>query len=78
MGEHEHGSDHEKLKIYLPHMLKHNKEHVDDMARWREKASHLGLDDVAKELDNVISHLNKTNECLESAIGKLDTSQTDI
>jgi hypothetical protein len=78
MSEHDHGSDHEKLKIILPHLLKHNREHVDEMARWLDTASHIGLSDVACELEKVIGHMKETNECLETAIARLKEANREI
>lgn len=78
MSEHSHGADAEKLKVMLPYMLKHNREHIADMTVWRDKAGHIGLADVAQELEGVIEYLKKTNERIEAAIAMLDAAQAEI
>lgn len=74
MSEHEHVSDLEKLEVMLPHLLKHNREHVNEMAKWLDRAGQVGLQGVAEELRKVLGYAENINECLEAAVAKLEST----
>jgi len=65
--EHEH-TERDKLKIVLPHLLKHNQEHIKEMQRLAGKT---GSRDVEEELMKVIFYAEKINRHLSNAINKL-------
>ena len=72
MHDHDHGSDSDKLKIVLPHLLKHNKEHVKDIQKWLKLSEDAGNKEIAEDFKRIIEHFEEINRYLESAIEKSD------
>lgn len=83
--EHQHNDGHEhehdrqpdadvdvgKLRVLLPHLVEHNRDHVTDVSRWAHVAREAGLDAVADELDKAVDLSRRIGECFEAAVKKL-------
>ena len=61
-----------KLKHLLPHLLEHNLEHVREHRKWVELCEEAGLDDIAEDLKQVVSHLEACTPYFESAVEKIE------
>jgi hypothetical protein len=72
MHDHNHGSDGDKLRIVLPHLLKHNKEHIKDIQKWL-RLSEEENNEIAEDLKKVVELFEEINRYLESAIEKSGT-----
>jgi len=64
-------SDIDKLKILVPHWIKHNNEHIKDHEKWLKIAKESEKKEIAGELKEVIHLLKTVNTHLESAGKKL-------
>ncbi len=71
MDEHDHHSDIRRLGIGLPYLLKHNKEHVQDIEKWIKRAKVAGYDEVAEDLERVLELSQKITKYFEAALRKL-------
>jgi hypothetical protein len=60
-------TDHAKLALLLPHLLKHNDEHSREIALWAGKA----VPEVARELETVVALSTQISEHMRLAIEKL-------
>jgi hypothetical protein len=69
MHDHGHDSDSDKLRIVLPHLLKHNREHVKDIQKWL-RLSEEANSEIAEDLKKVVELFEEINRYLESAIEK--------
>jgi hypothetical protein len=58
-----------KLKILLPHWIKHNQEHAQEFRTWAERAETSRQDLLA-----AAEHLDKASEALGAALHKLGGS----
>ena len=72
MHDHEHDSEGGKLRIVLPHLLKHNREHVKDIQKWL-RLSEKENSEIAEDLRRVVELFEEINRYLESAIEKSGT-----
>lgn len=72
MHDHEHDSESGKLRIVLPHLLKHNREHVKDIQKWL-RLSEKENSEIAEDLKRVVELFEEINRYLESAIEKSGT-----
>ncbi|MFC1669735.1 hypothetical protein ACFL20_05030 [Spirochaetota bacterium] len=71
MADHHHGEGIDKLKVLLPHLRKHNDDHISDLGKWIEEAERAGLNEVASDLKRVLELSNDIDKCFESAIMKI-------
>lgn len=60
-----------KLSKYCEHWAVHNISHKESYTKWRDVAKAKGLGEVAQNLDKAIEMLEKCNEYLLTARGKL-------
>ncbi len=60
-----------KLSKYCEHWADHNNSHKESYLKWRDIAKEKGLGEVAENLDKAILMLEKCNEYLLKAYGKL-------
>ena len=73
MHEHRH-DDPDKLEIGLPYLLKHNREHVEDIRRWIHRAREANRNEIADELQKVLDLSERISGHLEDAVSKLDSN----
>ena len=71
MSDHHHGEGIDKLKVLLPHLKKHNDEHINDLKKWVGEAEKAGLSEVASDLKKVIELSHEIDKCFESAMMKI-------
>lgn len=64
-------SDREKLRVLLDYWMKHNIEHAGEFREWAEKARAIGEVEVHDELMAAVALLEKANEPLTRALGRL-------
>jgi hypothetical protein len=71
--DHDHGraGGSGKLNAVLPYLLKHNREHVEDLRKWLATSRDEGLDEVAGELEEIIVLSERVSERLQAAVEKL-------
>ena len=67
--------DIENLKTVIPYFLKHNKEHIKDIKKWLQKADDFELNEIVKDLREVIQLSEEINKCFETTIKKLEAYQ---
>ena len=65
-------TDRDKLKTLLHHWAEHNDEHCVKFKEWAEKAKGLGEQKVHDDILGAVSQMDKANECLRSALEKLN------
>jgi hypothetical protein len=73
MHDHDHGSEGDKLRIVLPHLLKHNREHIKDIQKWLRLSEEAGDKGITDDLKRVVELFEEINRHLESAIEKSGT-----
>ncbi|PIU67592.1 MAG: hypothetical protein COS84_04495 [Armatimonadetes bacterium CG07_land_8_20_14_0_80_40_9] len=71
MDEHNHHSEVRALEVGLPYLLKHNKEHIEDINKWINRAKQAGYNEVANDLQKVLELSQEITKHLESALKKL-------
>jgi len=72
---HEHGGEEiKKLERGLPYLLKHNREHAEDLKKWIQRAKDGHRDDIADDLQRVHELSSEITSQLESALRKLEGS----
>jgi hypothetical protein len=59
-------NDVEKLRVLIPHWIKHNEEHADEFRRWAETSSR-----TAPDLLVAAETMQQVNHTLENALEKL-------
>jgi hypothetical protein len=59
-------NEQEKLRVLIPHWIKHNKEHANEFHRWAKQAGNAS-DDIL----SAATLMMQVNESLESALMKL-------
>lgn len=72
--EDQHGnamSDLDKLKLLLPYLIDHNREHAEELKEWRDKAKGNGMGEVSDDLTEVIHLSDRIVEHLRKALNKL-------
>jgi len=57
-------NDLEKLQVLLPHWIKHNAEHADELRSWADSMQHSGKVDVAERLFAAVALLHKAGDQL--------------
>jgi len=75
MGDQTNNQDIKNLKTVMPYFLKHNKEHVEDIKKWLQKADDSELNEIAEDLRKVIQLSEEINKCFEATIKKLEAYQ---
>ena len=75
MGNQTADQDIKNLKTVIPYLLKHNKEHIEDIKRWLQKADGSGLNEIVNDLRKVIQLSEEINTCFEVIIKKLEAYQ---
>ncbi len=75
MGDQTTNPDIENLKTVIPYFLKHNKEHIKDIKKWLQKADDFELNEIVKDLREVIQLSEEINKCFETTIKKLEAYQ---
>ena len=75
MGAQTTNPDIENLKTVIPYFLKHNKEHIEDIKKWVQKADDSELNEIAEDLRKVIQFSEEINKCFEATIKKLEAYQ---
>jgi len=64
-------NDERRLAVLLEHWMAHNRGHVDEFAKWAEKAKNSGHERVSKRILEAASQMHKANEILEDALSDL-------
>ncbi|MBW2062520.1 MAG: hypothetical protein JRI95_13305 [Deltaproteobacteria bacterium] len=64
-----------KLKLGLPYLLEHNREHVKNIQTWIERAKDAHQDGVVDDLQNVLKLSRQINEYFERALDKLEHNE---
>jgi nickel/cobalt exporter len=65
-------AEREKIKILLNHWIEHNKEHIQELREWAEKAKRLGEAETCDDILEAAQVLDKTNEALLRALRRLE------
>lgn len=66
----------DKLKVLLPHWIKHNEEHVAELRRWR-RALHAQAPLAASMMDMAITQMEDAGRALAAASNEM-TAQADV
>ena len=75
MGDQINNQDIKNLKTVIPYFLKHNKEHIEDIKKWIQKADNSQLNEITEDLRKVIQLSEEINKCFGATIEKLETYQ---
>lgn len=59
--------DEKTLNILLVHWVNHNESHEEGFREWAEKAREMGKEETAKNIEQAIEYLKKSNEMLLEA-----------
>ncbi|WGX75985.1 hypothetical protein QJS64_00360 [Paraclostridium bifermentans] len=59
--------DEKTLSILLVHWINHNESHEEGFREWAEKAREMGKEETAKNIEQAIDYLKKSNEMLLEA-----------
>ncbi|MGL5650128.1 MAG: hypothetical protein ACRDDE_00100 [Paraclostridium sp.] len=59
--------DEKTLNILLVHWVNHNESHEEGFREWAEKAREMGKEETAKNIEQAIDYLKKSNEMLLEA-----------
>ncbi|WP_195946971.1 hypothetical protein [Paraclostridium bifermentans] len=59
--------DEKTLNILLVHWVNHNESHEEGFREWAEKARAMGKEETAKNIEQAIDYLKKSNEMLLEA-----------
>lgn len=59
--------DEKTLNILLVHWVNHNESHEEGFREWAEKAREMGKEETAKNIEQAIDYLKKSNEMLLKA-----------
>ncbi|MFR3498067.1 MAG: hypothetical protein ACLTT7_03470 [Paraclostridium bifermentans] len=59
--------DEKTLNILLVHWVNHNESHEEGFREWAEKAREIGKEETAKNIEQAIDYLKKSNEMLLEA-----------
>ncbi|MDU3336733.1 hypothetical protein [Paraclostridium bifermentans] len=59
--------DEKTLNILLVHWVNHNESHEEGFREWAEKARDMGKEETAKNIEQAIDYLKKSNEMLLEA-----------
>ena len=78
--EHEHKHDHtsgehadlDKLRVLLPHWIKHNEEHAASFENWAAKARVLGQEETAQRIEESVQQMAACNQALAAALEALE------
>lgn len=60
-----------ELDTLLDYIIKHNKEHAEEIKNLAQKAKDLGKVAVYDDLTKGVEQMNRSNESLKSALNKL-------
>jgi len=84
-GHHHHHHEHEhthvekatsddlaKLCILLPHWIEHNEEHAERFREWAEKAREMGLEEVARRMEEAVERMGDCSAALVEALKALE------
>ena len=63
--------DMKELEVLLDYLIKHNKEHAEEITVLARKAKDLGSTAVHDDLVQGVEEMNKSNKSLEHALGNL-------
>jgi len=61
-----------KLCILLPHWIEHNEEHAASFREWAGKAREMGLETVARQIEEAVERMATCNEALAAALKTLE------
>ena len=61
-------TDHEKLRILLPHWINHNGEHAQEYKDWAERAEGLGSKGAGLKINAAIEEMSVVNDHLTQAL----------
>lgn len=61
-----------KLRILLPHWIEHNDEHAASFREWADKAREMGLEEVARRIEEAVEQMAASNEALTAALGEIE------
>lgn len=59
--------DEKTLNILLVHWVNHNESHEEGFREWADKAREMGKEETAKNIEQAIDYLKKSNEMLLEA-----------
>ncbi|WP_250673657.1 hypothetical protein LZ906_013650 [Paraclostridium ghonii] len=59
--------DEKTLNILLVHWVNHNESHEEGFREWADKAREMGKEETAKNIEQAIEYLKKSNEMLLEA-----------
>jgi hypothetical protein len=74
MHEHRHG-DQGKLEAGLPYLLTHNRDHVEDIRKWIQRAEEAHHHDIADHLRKVLDLSGQISSHLEDAVNCLSSDE---
>jgi len=60
-----------KLAVLLEHWMGHNRGHVEEFAKWAEKAREAGHAVVSQRILEAAGQMDKANEILQDALSEL-------
>ncbi|MCD6256586.1 hypothetical protein J7J45_00810 [Candidatus Aerophobetes bacterium] len=63
--------DIEKIKLLLPHWIKHNEEHTDEYKRWLERIRKDVSKDMVKNMEKAIQLMEESNKYLKSTLDEM-------
>jgi hypothetical protein len=63
-------NEQEKLRVLIPHWVKHNKEHAEEFRRWAKQAGN-----ASEDILSAATLMVQVNDSLESALEKLGGSR---
>lgn len=61
-----------KLHILLPHWIGHNEEHAESFREWAGEAREMGLEKVARRIEEAVERMEACNEALSAALKALE------
>jgi len=60
-----------KLKVLLSYWIEHNREHSSEFAEWVEKAKTMGEEEVARDIQQAMQHMDKAGALFSKSLKKL-------
>ena len=70
--------DIEKIKLLLPHWIKHNEEHTDEYKRWLERIRKDVSEDIVKNLEKAIQLMEESNKYLKSTLDEMKKKAANL
>jgi len=64
--------DVEKLKMLLPHWIRHNEEHKNEYKKWLERVKGNVSENIIESFEKVIELSEQSNKYLKSILDKME------